>query len=218
MKKEVLIGTFLAVSSAVSVQAQEIGVASGAQVIRGELTEYATTLTSMTTLGVYWDIAEAPHWRYGAELRYASMSIDPNIDEGWLNGYYAQGNDFSVMANIRYYFNTPSNFHQRRRSFLFWTHFGVGMHAQNYNSVLTGTGVKNSSSNKVGDLSERQSNHAGALELGLGAQYYLDDHWSITFQTGAQYTGNDYLDGVSGIGDGEDWPVYGVLGAAYRIF
>ncbi len=220
MKREVLIGALvsLAISSATQIKAQEIGLSAGAQVIRGELTEYDIAPTLITSVSAFWDIPEAPNWRYGAEFRYASMQISPDIEEGWLSNYHAQGNDFSVMASIRYYFNRPGNFHQRRRSLLFWTHFGVGIHAQSYNSINTGTGVKSGQSNKMGQLSERQTNTAGALELGFGAQYYIDDHWSILFTTGAQYTGNDYLDGVSGIGDGEDWPVFGMIGGAYRIF
>lgn len=217
MKTKLLTGALLAVVSMSSLQAQEFGIATGIQSVEGEVSEYNRVVTSFTSISATWDISTAVHWRPGVELRYASMSINPNIEEGWLSNYYADGNDFSVMGTLRYYFNTPGNFYKRRKSFLYWTHAAVGFHLMNYQSVETGTGI-HSTSAKMGELSQTRSAQSGALELGAGAQYYFTDNWSISLSGGFQYTGNDYLDGVVGIGKANDWPFYLALGGAYRIF
>ncbi|NVK26627.1 MAG: hypothetical protein HWE14_01220 [Flavobacteriia bacterium] len=216
MKRQILFGAIISVLGIVPLQAQEFGVYTGVQVVRGELTEYSYSPSSITSINAFWDIPEAPNWRYGGEIRYASMTLSPSIEDGWLQDYRAEGNDFSVMMSMRYYYNTPGNFYKRRNSFLVWSHFGVGFHAMNFQS--TAYGAKGLGSTNKTQLSESRSAQAGALELGSGMQYYFDDHWSITLVGGVQYTGNDYLDGVSGIGDGEDWPVYAMLGGSYRLF
>lgn len=216
MKKSILLSALISLLFAAPIHAQEFGIQTGAQLVRGELTGYENNLTSVTAIQTFWDIHEAPNWRYGAELRYASMNVNSSIEEGWLADYRSVGNDFSVMMSLRYYFNTPTNFFKRRNSFLAWTHFGVGFHVANFQSSNTGVGI-HSGSNK-GDLSSPRSTQAGAMELGFGFQYYLTDTWSLSLSSGAQYTGNDFLDGVAGNGSGEDWPIYAMFGGAYHLF
>lgn len=217
MKKSLLFGALALWVMSVPVFGQEIGISSGAQLIRGELTAYGNNYTSVTSIQSFWEIPKAPNWRYGVEVRYASMSINPNFSEGWLDEYEVMGSDWSSIMSLRYYFNTPNGWLNRKNSVLFWTHFGAGLHIASYQSTDMGVGLRTGDS-KQGDLSPKRTLHSGALEVGLGMQYYLTNHWSIQLIGGGQYTGNDYLDGVAGTGSGKDYPVYLMLGGAYNIF
>ncbi|NVK04965.1 MAG: hypothetical protein HWD92_09080 [Flavobacteriia bacterium] len=216
MKKNLLFSMVIFVIISVPTAAQEIGLSSGAQLIRGELTAYGNNFTSITSLSAFWDIPKARNFRYGAELRYASMNVSPEFENSWLDTYESRGSDFSAMLSMRYYFNTPKYTTKRAQSLLFWTHFGAGLHIAQFESVNMGVGPKVGDAIQ-GDFNESRTIHTGALEVGFGAQYYITDRWSMSFSSGGQFTGNDYLDGVAGIGNGKDFPFYMMLGGSYLL-
>lgn len=213
--KSILTGIIALSMSAIS-YGQEIGMYAGGTVVRGELTEYAYNPQFTMSLNSYWEVSGSPHFRYGVEARFASMGYSPSIENGWLNGYQASGSDFSLMGSARYYINKPINMKARGGSFLFFAQGAVGFHVARYQTTIPSVNsIK--TSNKT-ELSEDLSTNCGALELGAGMQYYFNTRWSLTLVAGGQYTGNDYLDGVAGIGEASDYPVFVMLGGSYGIF
>lgn len=212
--KSTFIGLLLLGTSSLSF-AQEIGISTGLQVVRGEVSEYSNQFNSITAISTYWGLKGNPSIAYGAELRYAGMNQSPSLEDSWLNGYSATGSDFSLMGQFRYYFLSVSTVKNRKGSFTSWAQAGVGFHVMNYRTTIPS--VKALTNTKTGELSDRMSSSAGAIEFGMGVQYYLAQNWSINFYGGGQYTGNDYMDGVAGIGDHKDFPFFGMIGCAYHL-
>lgn len=195
---------------------QEISLSLGGQVTQGEVSEYDQTPTFSTSVQYLQNVYANPYFKYGVELRYTTMNMSPSIDEGWLDSYEMRGSDVNLMMKIRYHFNAPKNTKAPRGSWVTYGQFGAGVHFMSFRTTDP-MGRVSESANKSADLSDTERQHAGALELGLGVKYYLTNTWTLAFNVSGQYTGNDYLDGVAGIGDAEDWPFFGGLAVGYRL-
>lgn len=218
MKRKIITSAILVLSMNMASFAQEIGLFTGVQQVSGELSEYDLIINPMATVNGIWEIDGVPHFRYGGEFRMASMSNSPNAEGSWLNGYESKGMDYSLMALFRYYINTPINMKARKGSFLAFVQGGMGFHIMKYQTTVPNVRAIHNNVDEPITLSDPIVSNGGALELGLGIQYYFNTKWSISAYGGGQYTGNDYMDGVSGVTDVKDYPFYAVIGASYRIF
>ncbi|GGH73515.1 MAG: hypothetical protein EP346_09285 [Bacteroidetes bacterium] len=218
MKRKIITSAILVLSVNMVSFSQEIGLFTGVQQISGELSEYDMVVNPMAAVSGIWEIDGVPHFRYGGEFRMASMSNAPDADGSWLSGYQSEGMDYSLMAIMRYYINTPINMKARRGSFLAFVQGGVGFHIMKYQTTVPNVRSFQNNVDEPLKLSDPMVSNGGALELGIGFQYYLSTKWSLSAYGGGQYTGNDYMDGVSGITDVKDYPFYAVIGASYRIY
>ncbi|NVK26625.1 MAG: hypothetical protein HWE14_01210 [Flavobacteriia bacterium] len=218
MKKSIVtILSLLALSFTTNAQRwTEVEVFGGTSFIQGEMQDNAVGFNSIRpTFGaaIHTRANKSNFMSFGGSFNTYSMNTAYAGDKNWLTGHSVEGMAYQAQLSMRLLMTGRDDMRFMKGAFITYLEAGVGAHFASFRSTYPPDLFVQKT-----DIDRPTQSVVAPMASGtLGFQYYINYKMGINFRLSGQTAGTDYLDGIAGITDANDYLLSATLGMTFAL-
>ncbi|KAB2814510.1 hypothetical protein [Phaeocystidibacter luteus] len=194
----------------------EVEVYGGTSFVQGEMQESAIGFNSLRpTFGaaIHTRANKSNFMSFGGSFNTYSMNTTYMEDKNWLSGHSVEGMAYQAQLSMRLIMTGRDDMRFMKGAFLTYFEAGLGAHFASFRSTYPPDVIV-----KKTDIDRPTQTVVAPLASGtLGFQYYFNYKMGINFRLTGQAAGTDYLDGIQGITDANDYLMSATLGMTFAL-
>ncbi len=218
MRKSVLFlfTSILIGGSAYAQRWTEVEINTGVTSVLGEMQDMTVgfnALNPAASVSLYTRANKSDRWAFGGTFSYTSMYMAYQGNKNWLMDHETQGHGYSAIIGTRLLLTGRDDMRFMKGAFITYLEAAGGGHIANFKSTYPP--MVSPQKTEIDKPTESVFTPIGSATLGF--QYYFGYKIGVSLRFSGQVTNTDYLDGIEGITDANDYLLSAMAGVTIGL-